>query len=115
MDPSFLMQVALSACKLGVAPNGPLNATRAYVKEEIALKSLLANARCAVHLYILVETEADAAVVRGWLHRLHSPWQPVSYTFVDIHHEAIRNHLLSIKGPSHVPTSSAPMVGDQNC
>ncbi|CAL8471649.1 g11191 [Coccomyxa elongata] len=96
------VQVALSACKLGEAPNGPppINATRAYIKEEIALKSLLANARCAVHLYILVETEADAAVVRAWLLRLHSPWQPVSYTFVDVHHEAIRDHLQSIKGPS---------------
>lgn len=104
--------MALSACKLGEAPNGPqpINATRAYIKEEIALKSLLANARCAMHLYILVESEADAAVVRGWLQRLHSPWQPVSYTFVDVHHEAIRDHLQSINGPSQVPTSSASMV-----
>ena len=101
-------QVALSACKLGEAllhqPGNASAPANPYIKEEIMLKSLLRNARCALHLHILVAADADAEAVRGWLLRAHSPWQPVTYSFVTIDDEAVRERLAAIKGPSQVPS-----------
>lgn len=110
----FICQVALSACKLGEAlagePGNTTAAAKPYIKEEIALKSLLRNARCAVHLYILVAADADAEAVRGWLQRARSPWQPVTYSFVTIDDGAVRERLAAIHGPLQVP----PPVADIN-
>lgn len=66
------------------------------------LKSLLHNARCLLHLYILVSSEIDVEAVRGWLHRAHSPWLPVTFSFVTIHDNTIRSRLAAIHGPPEV-------------